>query len=167
MLSENLINNAMRRRVWNLVVLSLNGNWMYVITTDWHKKNQMFLHSSLLTLGWAKLLNLFNLSKFRDSLEIAQQLLWQQWKCCEKWSSPSKSTTKNIQKTLWYWKWQKRKRIVDVKIWAKENCWRLCTSKRYLLMQKYELKRIVDANISAKENFWRLCIRRQGGGMFT
>ena len=45
------------------------------ITTDRHKKNQMFLHSSLLTLGWAKLLNLFNLSKFRDSLEIAQQLL--------------------------------------------------------------------------------------------
>ena len=45
------------------------------ITTDWHKKNQMFPHSSLLTLGWAELLNLFNLSKFRDSLEIAQQLL--------------------------------------------------------------------------------------------
>ena len=38
----------------------------------------------------------------------------------------SKSITKNIQKTLWFWKWQKRKRSIAAKIWAKENCWRLC-----------------------------------------
>ena len=97
------------------------------ITTDWQKKNQMFLHSSLLTLWWAKLLNLFNLSKFRDSLEIAQQLLWQQWKCCEKWSSP---------------------RRVSQKISKRHSDFENGKRESEVLQPKYGQKRIVDAYVS-------------------
>ena len=75
-LSEDLINIGARGE-YKIRCAFFKWKFSVYITTVWHKKNQKFLNYSLLTLGWAKLLSLSNLSNFRDSLEIAQQLVWQ------------------------------------------------------------------------------------------